>query len=441
MIKKINKLVGLKKTDFDDYVNNGKIIFSEARLIPILKTGDEMALTSILMSSIRLVKEFRNQIFSELRIKKGGKAFFYTEVRFMDIDEKSRLDGVILIVVSGVIQDAVFIEVKNDTDIIEEEQIIKYYKLAQDLSNVPKILTISNEFVADSSHSPVTISNQSKKISLYHFSWTYLKTLAQLLLYNNDNNIEDDDQVEIMKEVIHYLNDTRSGVSSFSKMSGEWFDVAEHIKSQSDITEEELIKAITSWYQEESNMTLMLSRELGVLVKLDVENPKTKLIKDIKKLKTEHYLSTKLKVKGAASEIKVTADFQRRTISMSVNITPPLDGGVTSRITWLKKQLEKMKDQSLLEHLYIEADIKFTKQSIKLKYSDIDKFYEHKNKDIIGFNLDVIKSSDFRVTKFVTEIEGMLKTYYQVIVQDLKTWEKPAPKLQPKKEIKAEDNS
>ena len=144
MIKKINKLVGLKKTDFDDYVNNGKIIFSEARLIPILKTGDEMALTSILMSSIRLVKEFRNQIFSELRIKKGGKAFFYTEVRFMDIDEKSRLDGVILIVVSGVIQDAVFIEVKNDTDIIEEEQIIKYYKLAQDLSNVPKILTISN---------------------------------------------------------------------------------------------------------------------------------------------------------------------------------------------------------------------------------------------------------------------------------------------------------
>ena len=184
----------------------------------------------------------------------------------------------------------------------------------------------------------------------------------------------------------------------------------------------------------------MLSRELGVLVKLDVENPKTKLIKDIKKLKTEYYLSTKLKVKGAASEIKVTADFQRRTISMSVNITPPLDGGVTSRITWLKKQLEKMKDQSFLEHLYIEADIKFTKQSIKLKYSDIDKFYEHKNKDIIGFNLDVIKSSDFMVTKFVTEIEGMLKTYYQVIVQDLKTWEKPAPKLQPKKEIKAEDN-
>jgi len=30
----------------------------------------------------------------------------------------------------------------------------------------------------------------------------------------------------------------------------------------------------------------------------------------------------------------------------------------------------------------------------------------------------------------------MLLDYYQIIVQDLKTWEKSAPKLQPKKEVK-----
>ena len=51
MIKKINKLVGLKKTEFDEYVNNGKITHSEARLIPVLKTGDEMALTSRLLAN------------------------------------------------------------------------------------------------------------------------------------------------------------------------------------------------------------------------------------------------------------------------------------------------------------------------------------------------------------------------------------------------------
>ena len=53
MLKKINKLIGLKKTDFDDFVSSGKISLSEPRLIPILKPGNEMALTSVLMSSRR----------------------------------------------------------------------------------------------------------------------------------------------------------------------------------------------------------------------------------------------------------------------------------------------------------------------------------------------------------------------------------------------------
>ena len=190
-------------------------------------------------------------------------------------------------------------------------------------------------------------------------------------------------------------------------------------------------------------MTLMLSRKLGVLVKSDIENPKNKLKRDIAKLKKDHSLSTKLRVRGAVSDIKVTVDFERRTIAMSIVVTPPLNKGVIARVTWIKNQLEKIENQSFLEHLYIDADIKYTSNSIKYKYANIDKFYEHddiKNKDIIGFNLDVIKSAKFtQVSTFVKEIESLLLDYYQIIVQDLKTWEKPAPKLQPKKEVKAVD--
>ena len=443
MLKKINKLIGLKKTDFDDFVSSGKISLSEPRLIPILKPGNEMALTSVLMSSIRLIKEFRYQIFKEIKLKRSGKAYYYTEVCFEDIDRESRLDGLILIVVSGVIQDAVFIEVKSGKNLINSEQIMRYYKLARSLNNVPKILTISNEFVADSTHSPVSISNQSKKISLYHFSWTYIKTIAQLLLFDNDDNIGDEDQIEIMKEIMHYFNDERSGVSGFHKMSSGWKEVAEKVKAQQSINDEKvLVDAITSWYQEEKDMTLMLSRKLGVLVKTIFENPKNKLNRDIKKLKKEHCLSTKLRVRGAVSDIKVKADFDRRTISMSVDVTPPLNKGVIARITWIKNQLDKIDNKSFLENLYVDADIKYTSNSIKYNYKNIDKFYEHddiKNKDIIGFNLDIIKSAKFtQISSFVNEIESMLLDYYQIIVQDLKTWEKPAPKL---KEIKKDLDS
>ena len=57
MINKINKLIGLKKTDFDEYVSNGKITLSDARLIPLLKTGDEMALTEELKQQINNEKD------------------------------------------------------------------------------------------------------------------------------------------------------------------------------------------------------------------------------------------------------------------------------------------------------------------------------------------------------------------------------------------------
>ena len=72
MIKKINKLVGLKKSEFDSYVDAGKISLSESRLIPVLKTGDEMALTSIIMSSLRLIKEFKDQIFKEAKLNNSS---------------------------------------------------------------------------------------------------------------------------------------------------------------------------------------------------------------------------------------------------------------------------------------------------------------------------------------------------------------------------------
>ena len=439
MIKKINKLVGLKKSEFDSYVDTGKISLSESRLIPVLKTGDEMALTSIIMSSLRLIKEFKDQIFKETKLKRGGKAYYYTEVCFKDIDKESRIDGLILIVVSGEIKDAAFLEVKNGKNVLSQEQMLKYYKLAQALQNVPKIITISNEFVGDSSQSPIYIKNQSKKISLFHFSWTYIKTLAQLLLFDNDDNIRDEDQVEIMKEVLFYLDDDRSGVSGFHRMSSGWKEVAEKIKNQQSLSDNDIITdAINSWYQEEADMSLLLSRKLGTLVKMNKENLSTRIEKDIKKLKKTHTLFTKFIIKGAVSDLKILADFDRRTVEMSVYVNAPLDRGVIARITWVKNQLNGISDSSISDCLFVEADIKYTNNSIKYSLTNIDNFYEHegvKEKDIIGFNIDLIQTGKFsQVSGFVNDIEDMLLNYYKQVVQNLRSWEKPAPKLQ---ELKA----
>ena len=50
------------------------------------------------------------------------------------------------------------------------------------------------------------------------------------------------------------------------------------------------------------------------------------------------------------------------------------------------------------------------------------------------------KSSKFTSTiTFIKQIEDLLLDFYHTIVQDLKTWKKPAPKLQVKKELNKQE--
>ena len=168
-MKKLTRIVGLQKSEFDSYVNDKavnqkhQILLRPSRLIPILKPGDEMALTSILLSSIKLIKEFRNNIFKEIKFPKGGKCFYYTEVSFPDSEFKeSRIDGLIINVSGGIIKDAVFFEMKSGVNKLEKLQIERYIKVAKQFK-VDKLVTVSNEFVSDSKESPIEKLKTPKK--------------------------------------------------------------------------------------------------------------------------------------------------------------------------------------------------------------------------------------------------------------------------------------
>ncbi|GAG69102.1 unnamed protein product, partial [marine sediment metagenome] len=56
MDKKSIKIKDLEKSKFDEFIKKGGINLKEAHLIPIIKPGDEIALTSVILSSIRLIK-------------------------------------------------------------------------------------------------------------------------------------------------------------------------------------------------------------------------------------------------------------------------------------------------------------------------------------------------------------------------------------------------
>ncbi len=105
-----------------------------------------MALTSVMLSSISIITEFRNIILSDLKMIRGGQLFVYTEI-ILPAFEDARIDGLLIIVKSSVIRDAAIFEMKNGSAELELDQILKYIEIAKKYS-IPRLVTVSNQFVS-----------------------------------------------------------------------------------------------------------------------------------------------------------------------------------------------------------------------------------------------------------------------------------------------------
>ncbi len=436
--KKLTKLVGIKKELFDSFLESAQIKAQPAYLIPTLKTGDEMALTSIFLSAVRLVDEFREGIFKDIKLSRSGKLYFFTEVHFPELSP-NRIDGMIINVTSGKIKEAAFFEMKSKNNGIDKTQVETYVGIAKKLG-VQTMVTVSNEFVSDPSHSPIHL-RIPKSISLFHLSWTYLLTRGQLLLFKNDFNIKDEDQIEIMREVLSYFESPLSGVLGFMQMKPGWKETFECIKAgkKLKVSDPNVEEAVLSWHEQEKDMALLLSRKLGVLVKSSSKNPNS-LKTDIKRLVDSAILLGGLSVKNSVSNIKIRLDFEKRTVSMSVKILPPLNKGTIARNSWIAKQLDNCFRKSevvfgaINKNIWIESDIKFARENIKIRLSELDEINDlTKGKEVQAYHVTYL--CDFGVSfsstkKFISLIDKMVLDFYEGVVQNMTNWNKPAPKLE-----------
>ena len=141
MSKKPTKITGLSFSVFKDLIKDGKEIHLQtAKLIPYYKPGDEMALTSIFLSALRLIKEFRKNISQAIGLTVSGKIHIFTEIEFL-LFENKRVDGLIVVVRGNKIVDAVLIEVKNKNNELDEKQISDYAVISK-AYGIKKLLTV-----------------------------------------------------------------------------------------------------------------------------------------------------------------------------------------------------------------------------------------------------------------------------------------------------------
>lgn len=442
MDRKPVKIIGLKKDEFDGLVKNNSIQLRDARLIPSFKLGDEVGLASVLLSSVRMIREFRRMIISDIKMIRGGQFFAYSEVVFPQF-KNCRIDGLALKVKGGIIKDAAIFEMKNGSNEINKEQIEKYIDLARSCS-IPRIITVSNQFVSEPTQCPVDVRS-IKSVELYHLSWSYILTLAHILLFDNDINIEDPDQVELMKEVVKYFEYDKSGICGFNQMKKGWKEIVERINLGSSIrlSDPDLDEAVVSWQQEEKDLALILSRNLGVFVtsgETKYRGDLSSRIRDDKKeLISNKILSSVHKVKNAASDIRIDAFFDKRIIEMSVTLKAPQDKKIRGQLSWIKHQLGNCRKknektfQKIQNEIIVDISLKNTSKSERVNIENLDIIYgEIKEREIREFKVILIKDLGKKFSncrKFVEIIENMIIDYYSCVVQYLTKWEEPAPKI------------
>jgi hypothetical protein len=452
----INKLIGMDFIAFKDCMickdgqKTSDIEAKEARLIPVYK--DEGALASVFLSGIKLIKEFQKHFLSEAEIK-SGKIYVYREVDFKkqlkSTNEGCRVDGLLILVKSEKIVDAVVFEMKSKMNLLDQKQIEKYIELCGEIG-VNKLVTISNQPTSNPHQSPVLVKiNRSSKFSLIHFSWEYVMTVASNFI-NSDKAIEDSDQKEIMREIYNYLQCDETGSYVFSEVKKEWKDFVSKIDNGATITDSDECLAVTAvnLAQMESHLALELSKLSFSYVtivepKNHRENYKEKIEDIITGLKKEKAYASHFRVKNSIADMEMIVYFASKKLEFGINIEIPEDKEKNkSKLSWLKTyQIDHCKKKNLDDfvkisnELFIDIYIKNTSKCERYPFSDFDMILSKVGeKDIREFKLVYVRNNlgkNFEGSKIVSEIENASRIFYKVFVENLKPIKNEVAKLQP----------
>ena len=225
-------------------------------------------------------------------------------------------------------------------------------------------------------------------------------------------------------------------------MNPEWKDLVSLVHSGAALqrNSKEVINSVASWHQEQRDVCLELSRQLGrgvglKLARKEAENPEQRLRDDCEFLARDHKLQFTLDVPDIASPIDVIADIRLRNITCSMKLMAPHDRKSTSaRVNWLTRQLQKTDS----EHIHIRANWPGRAQATQAplaKVKEDPNTIENENvgKAVGSFEVLMIKdlAGDFgRSMKFIEHLEAIVPEFYEQVAQHLREWIPSPPKIQ-----------
>lgn len=392
---------------------------------------------------MRSVRELREALLRSIGLRIGSRATLdaWTEVSFVNsekIKPSDRPDG-LLVLSTGKSTWRALIEAKIGNAELDAEQLGRYIQQARQ-HKINAVITISNQFVALPTHHPVTLPKSiTRGIELYHWSWMYILTQATLLL--EKDSVVDEDQVFILREILRYFEHDSAGINSFDRMNREWKDVVGKVQSGAPLarTSDEVQNTVSSWHQEQRDVCLLMSRQVGENVSIKLSrahrtDPLQRLKDDSEQLAKSKILSFVLSVPNAAADLEVVADLAKRTIRCAMKVQAPTDRKSTkARVNWLIRQLAKTEPTGIT----IKAVRPGRAEETQAPLTDLLKdptALDSATSSVVATGFEIFYLTDlagrFSGNKvFIEELEAAVPHFYEQVGQHLKAWTPPPPKI------------
>jgi len=419
-----------------------------ARLIPVTSDSNrEARAASIFLATLMSVPPFAREVLStvEQRVGARTKIRCFTEIRFKNDDNvNSRPDGLIAIDSGQGRSWTCLVEAKIGNAELSAEQVEAYLQIAR-ANDVDAVLTISNQFVALPTHSPVKVSRTLlRNVQLYHWSWIYLKTAASLLL--SADELESAEQKYILSEFHRYFDHDSVGVNRFDRMNSEWKEIVGQVIAKATLNRSSVIveNTVGAWHQEARDLCLLLTEKVRHPVKLRLSrahanDPNERLRDDCERLASDCELACALEVPDAAAPMIVCANLRGRSISVSMELDAPKDKQrPLSRLNWLLRQLSKARP----DDIYIRCNWPGRAPSTQNSLADVRNrpeilFASHENAAPVSFEVLLVRdiASKFSGARtFIEQLEEAVPYFYAEVGEHLRTYIPPPPRLQTAKD-------
>lgn len=411
-----------------------------ARLFPVLAdTSREQRATSIFLAVMTQVPDFAEGILRTIGVKIGKRTTIeaYTEVVLkQEASSPCRPDG-LLIVHSSRSTWSGLIETKIGKAGLDAEQVTKYVELAR-TNGIDAVITISNQFVAKPHHSPVEVSKRLLgKTDLFHWSWSSISTQSKIL--ELQKSVDDPQQSFLLNELNRFFSHPTTGIEKFTQMASGWRDIVQSVTNGVRLLKSapEVEEAVSSWFSEERDLCLQMSRHVGtpVAARMPREHERSadqRLRDGIGNLTKTPLLKSSLRVPDCAADIEIYADLMRKTVSVSMSLRAPQDRKSTkARLNWLLRMLRE-DDPRLFIKAHWAGKAASTMKEVAL-LRDEPEAIQTNNPDLVPHTFEVVllenlgKRFSGRKT-FIEDVERIVPEYYDLVAVNLRAWHAPPPK-------------